>query len=98
MAYSRRTFPVFVTTTVFVPCTNYQTTSHEQPVGILVQPPVANLVESKNPLEHQKRMLDLGAYFRLRLVRRFVFLAQWAISAGSTPFSRPISFCLGIRL
>ena len=59
----------------------HQSTGHEQPVGILGQFAVAHLNETKHPLEHVERMLDLRPYLRLGPVYRLIRLSQLPVPA-----------------
>src|SRR3990172_7796956 len=57
-----------------------QSTGHKQPVGVLVQPPVTNLVETKDPFENQKWMFNFCPHPRFGSVLGLVCIAQWAVS------------------
>ena len=50
-----------------------------QPVGILLQPSVADFRKAKDLLENQKGVLDTGSYLRLEPVPLFLSLAQWMV-------------------
>jgi len=60
----------------------YQSASHEQPVGVLVQTPITNLVKAKHPLENQERMLNLGADARLYSILRTFSVRQGLVTAA----------------
>jgi len=59
-----------------------QSAGQEQPVGVLVQTAVTDLVEVKYPLEDQERMLDLGPDSRLGAVLRAFRVRQSAVAAA----------------
>ncbi len=57
-----------------------QATGHEQAIGILVQPPITDLSESKDAFDDKKRMLDLRANLGFRSVLLLFRLAQWTVA------------------
>ena len=59
-----------------------QSTSHKQPVSVLVQSPVTHLVETEDPLEHQKRMFDFRPNLRFGPVFGRVLITQRAIATA----------------
>ncbi len=59
-----------------------QTANHEQAVSIFVQPPVAYLSESKDALDDEKEMLNLGPNLGLRPVLLLFHLAQWPVTSA----------------
>ncbi len=58
-----------------------QRTGDEQPVGILGDAAVAHLDEAEEPLDHQKRMLALGAHLRFVSILRPLHSAQRLVAA-----------------
>ena len=52
---------------------------NDQAMRILLQTTVTHLDEVKDALDHPERMLDLGPYFRLRSVLRFLDLIDDAV-------------------
>ena len=59
-----------------------QSTSHKQPVSVLVQAPVTYLVETEDTFEHQKWMFDFRADLRFGSIVGLVLFTQWAIAAA----------------
>lgn len=57
-----------------------QRTGHEQAVGIFHETPVADLHETEDSLDHQKRMFALGTHSRLGGVLRFLFIGQGMVA------------------
>src|SRR5882762_1167039 len=73
-----------------------QSAGDKQPMGVLLQPPVAHLHKSELQLHHLKHVLDLGPHFRLRPVlspRNFVhnltFVATTPFACSLAPGVRP---------
>ncbi len=58
-----------------------QRTGDEQPVGVLGDAAVAHLGEAEEPLDHQKRMLALGAHLRFVSILRPLHSAQRLVAA-----------------
>ena len=59
-----------------------QATGHEQAIGILVQPPITDLSESKDAFDDKKRMLDLRANLGFRPVLLLFRIAQWTVACA----------------
>ena len=55
-----------------------QRARYNQTVRVLRQSAVAHLGKAKDPLDHPKRMLDLGADFRFGAIGGFLFQGQWS--------------------
>lgn len=58
----------------------YQATSNEQPGRIFVQPPVTYFIESEDPFENQKWMLDLRPDFGFGSILTSIDIGQGAVS------------------
>ena len=58
-----------------------QGSTHLEPVQVLRQSSIANLLEAKHMLDHPNGMFDFGAHFGLRAVLRFVDLIDPAASS-----------------
>ena len=72
----------------------HQPTGHEQPLGVLVQTPVAYLAKAEHALEGVEGMLDSGAHLRLGAIHRLVRLAQRMIT--SSPFVGEVARLRGV--
>ena len=59
-----------------------QTTGHKQAVGILVQPTVTYLVETKDSIENQKRMFAFGPHLRFGSILGLFLITQRSVSAA----------------
>jgi len=59
-----------------------QSAGHEQPVGVLVQTAVTDLVEAEDALEDEKRVFDLGADSRLGTVLRTLGVRQGLVAVA----------------
>ena len=60
----------------------HQSASHEQPVGVLVQAPITDLVKTKYPLEDQEWMLNPGADARLGVIFRTPSVRQCLVATA----------------
>jgi hypothetical protein len=61
-----------------------QGTAGEQPVGILVDPPVADLGEAEHPLHHAETVFNLGTDLGFALVFGFLGLVDHALDLATT--------------
>ena len=59
-----------------------QSTGNKQPVCVFIQPPVADLAESKDPLDDQEGMLTLGAHLRLGAILGALLITQWTVATA----------------
>lgn len=60
----------------------HQPTGNKQPVSILVEAPITNLVGAEDALQYQERMLDFRPHLRLGSIFRSFLSAQRPITSA----------------